>query len=346
MRYPCITPPIFSALILAVVLSSSVAAHAEDGDRWIVGHWQGSLDTGSQQLRILYHLSSDDHGRLTGTMDVPAQGAYGLEVGEIEVGERTVSMSFDVPGGGRYQGRLDDSDHRVDGTFTQGSTSLPLILERVDTSVAQPRRPQQPRPPFPYVVDEVSLSNGEAGIELAGTVTRPRGEGPYPAVVLVSGAGPHDRDGSMSGHKPLLLLADHLARHGIVALRLDDRGVGGSGGDPAAATPADIAGDLVTAVSFLRGTPSVAEGRVGLVAQSQGSLAATLAASESDAGRPLVPSHWPQKPLRSRASLPNPATRAASGAALPRYAVPGCGRAGRADGVGTAISGGTRLTSY
>lgn len=288
MRYPWFNYPILGVLVLAIVLSNPLAAHAEDGDRWIVGHWQGELDAGSQQLRIVYHLSVDDRGKLSGTMDVPAQGAYGLAVSEVEVAEKTVSMSFDVPGGGSYEGMLDDSGDRIDGTFTQGSSSLPLVLERADASVALSRRPQQPRPPFPYAVDEVSLSNAEAGIELAGTVTRPRGEGPYPAVVLVSGAGPHDRDGSMAGHKPLLVLADHLARHGIVALRLDDRGVGGSGGDPAAATPADIAGDLLAAVSFLRRSPSVAGDRVGLVAQSQGSLAATLAAAEPDSVAFLV----------------------------------------------------------
>lgn len=279
MRHAHIHPVLVSALALTLALASPLtAAHAEDP--WIAGHWQGTIDAGAQQIRIVYHLSVDDD-HVTGTMDVPAQGAYGLQLEDVTLDGRTVSMSFDVPGGGGYVGELDESGDRIDGTFTQGSASLPLALERADATAVTPRRPQEPSAPFPYTVDEVSFPHAEAGIELAGTVTTPRGEGPYPGVVLVSGAGPHDRDGSMAGHKPLLVLADHLTRNGVAVLRFDDRGVGGSGGDLAAATPEDIAGDVLAAVSFLGRLPAVATDRVGLVAHSQGGLAATLAAGET-----------------------------------------------------------------
>lgn len=67
-----------------------------------------------------------------------------------------------------------------------------------------------------------------AGVTLAGTLTRPEGDEPVPGVVLISGSGPQNRDEALMGHRPFLVLADHLTRQGVAVLRLDDRGVGES----------------------------------------------------------------------------------------------------------------------
>jgi predicted acyl esterase len=106
------------------------------------------------------------------------------------------------------------------------------------------RRPQTPQKPYRYDEREVTYENAAGRVKLAGTLTVPRGEGPFPAVLLISGSGPQDRDEALLGHRPFLVLADHLTRQGIAVLRVDDRGVGGSTGDWLAATMEDAAGDV------------------------------------------------------------------------------------------------------
>ncbi len=177
---------------------------------------------------------------------------------------------------------MTESGEDIVGTFSQGPASFPMELSRSAEESVLLVRPQEPKPPFPYLTREVTFPNREAGIELAGTLTLPEGAGPFPAVVLVSGSGPQDRNETLLGHKPFLVLADHLARNGVAALRFDDRGVGESTGDFAAATSEDFATDALAAVAYLREQPEVGRGRVGIVGHSEGGLIAPMAANRSD----------------------------------------------------------------
>ena len=70
---------------------------------------------------------------------------------------------------------------------------------------------------------ERELSVGEPPIALPATLTLPQGDGPFPAVVLVHGSGPHDRDETIGPNKPFLDLAEGLADHGIAVLRYEKR---------------------------------------------------------------------------------------------------------------------------
>jgi pimeloyl-ACP methyl ester carboxylesterase len=142
-----------------------------------------------------------------------------------------------------------------------------------------PRRPQEPAPPFPYVQREVGYDNGP--IHLAGTLTLPEGRGPFPAVLLITGSGAQNRDEEIFGHKPFLVLADHLTRADIAVLRVDDRGVGGSTGDTGSSTTADFAADALAGVRFLASQPEIFKDRIGLLGHSEGGLVAALAASRS-----------------------------------------------------------------
>src|SRR5688500_17261672 len=142
------------------------------------------------------------------------------------------------------------------------------------------RRPQVPRPPFPYRAENVTVQS-VPGVRLAGTLTVPQGAGPHPAVLLVSGSGPQDRDESLMGHKPFLVLSDYLTRRGIAVLRLDDRGTSASTGTFAGATSDDFARDAEAAVRWLRARPEVADDRVGIVGHSEGGLIAPLVASRT-----------------------------------------------------------------
>jgi pimeloyl-ACP methyl ester carboxylesterase len=270
-------------LTLFVASLTPAGAAAQDAPDWLLGDWTGTLDAGSQQIQIVYRLSTNDEGTLTGTMDVPSQGATGLPLQSITINGAEVSWSFQVPGGGSYEGARTESGNTIKGAYTQGPQSFPMTLSKQEETEG-PRRPQEPEPPFPYDVEDVALSNSSAGIELAGTLTMPDGNGPFPSVVLVSGAGPHDRNGSMFGHQPFLVLADHLTREGIAVLRLDERGVGESGGNFEQATVSDLASDVTAAIAFLGRHPKTAEGRIGIVGHSQGGRTALMAArSSSDA---------------------------------------------------------------
>jgi fermentation-respiration switch protein FrsA (DUF1100 family) len=165
---------------------------------------------------------------------------------------------------------------------------------RPDTPAAV--RPQDPRPPFPYRSEEVRYSNERGGIELAGTLTLPAGSGPYPAVLLISGSGPQDRDAETYGHRTFLVLADHLARSGVAVLRSDDRGVGASSGAFEQATTEDFASDAAAGVAYLRSRPEIRRDAVGLLGLSEGGVVAPMVAAGSDAvafvvlmGAPALP---------------------------------------------------------
>jgi uncharacterized protein len=159
---------------------------------------------------------------------------------------------------------------------TSPGSPLPLALKRGGV-VAAPKRPQEPTRPFPYDTVAVAFDNAAAaGVRLAGTLTLPRGQGPFACALLITGSGPEDRDEAVFGHRPFLVLADHLTRNGIAVLRLDDRGVGGSTGRFATATSEDFASDAVAAVAYLRTRKEIDPKRIGLIGHSEGGLIAPL----------------------------------------------------------------------
>jgi pimeloyl-ACP methyl ester carboxylesterase len=136
-------------------------------------------------------------------------------------------------------------------------------------------RDQTPQPPFPYEVREVEIDAGET---LACSLTIPAEGGDLPGVVMQTVAGANDRDQTHFGHKPYLVLADHLARAGIAALRCDDRGVGGSPGDLASTTITDLADDAIAMVDYLSTVPRV--GMVGIIGNSEGTVTGAIAAGD------------------------------------------------------------------
>src|SRR5690606_26643774 len=152
-----------------------------------------------------------------------------------------------------YRGQIQPDGKRMTGTFTQQGMSFPLDLERTDDPPGDPGpRPQDPVEPLPYHSEDVAYENAAAGVRLAGTFTRPREPGRYPAALLITGSGPQNRDEELMGHRPFRVLADHLTRRGIAVLRVDDRGVGEGTGDFGSATSADFASDVRAGVAYLK----------------------------------------------------------------------------------------------
>ncbi len=260
---------LFSSLLVFLAPLSSLAA--QDA----TGHWEGRIDLGPQSLEVMVDLANDS-GSWGGTIDIPAQGAKGLRLGGVAVDGQTVQFAIEgIPGNPTFSGRL--AEGKITGEFSQSGQSFPFSLGR--EAIEPPNRPQEPKPPFPYDEEEVSYSSGD--VTLAGTLTLPRGDGLAPAALLITGSGAQDRDEALMGHKPFLVLADHLTRAGIAVLRVDDRGVGGSTGSVATSTSDTFAGDALAGVGFLRNHPKIDSARVGVIGHSEGGLVGPLAASRS-----------------------------------------------------------------
>lgn len=258
--------------IVMIVLLAAAGMFAQD----ITGQWNGLLDAGGQKLRIVFNITETEEG-LEATMDSPDQSAFGLEVRSVTFEEAQLKLVCDFPAI-EYEAELKDG--AFDGVFKQGGYEFPLDLQREELAAPEYNRPQEPKEPFPYRVEEVIFANPQAGIKLAGTLTLPEGEGTFPAVVMISGSGAQNRDEELLGHKPFLVISDHLTRNGIAVLRFDDRGFGESEGDLTHATSIDFASDVTSAIAFLKERKDI--GPIGLIGHSEGGLIAPMVAAESD----------------------------------------------------------------
>ena len=246
------------------------------------GHWDGSIEAPTGPLVVMVDLAETD-GTWSGTIDIPAQGAADLPLADVSVDVDSGAVRFTitgVPGEPTFQGTLAGGE--ITGEFSQGPARLPFKLGREAVEVEAPARPQEPRPPFPYDTEDVEYRNGN--VKIAGTVTLPPGEGQVPAALLISGSGALNRDLELAGHKPFLVLADHLTRLGIAVLRVDDRGVGGSTGSTWQSTSRDKAADVLAGVRFLRDHDRIDPERVGLIGISEGGLVAPLALNRVEPG--------------------------------------------------------------
>ncbi|MXX71137.1 MAG: alpha/beta fold hydrolase [Gemmatimonadetes bacterium] len=244
------------------------------------GSWLGTMNAGGAQLRMRIDLTVED-GALGARMFSVDQGNAEIPVESATVAGGTLSLTMPMIGGS-YEGTLSDDGQTIDGTFQQMGAELPLVLERMEGDEPDAGRPQDPVEPYPYVAEDVRYPNPDGGHELAGTFTRPSDGGPFPAVILITGSGPQNRDEALLGHRPFLVLSDHLTRRGIAVLRFDDRGVGESTGDHAAATSSDFASDALAGVAYLKTRDDVDPAAIGLAGHSEGGLIAPIAATRSD----------------------------------------------------------------
>ncbi|MGL4424142.1 MAG: alpha/beta hydrolase family protein [Gemmataceae bacterium] len=245
------------------------------------GLWLGVLKVGPINLRLAYDIQpvKDKPGEYTCTFISIDQGMVRIPVKKTTFTEGKLTLDqSDV--GIRFEGQLNAAGTVITGEFAQGELKIELILKPID-KLPTLVRPQTPKAPFEYVTENVTFENAVGKIKLAGTITKPKGDGPFPVVVMVSGSGPQDRDETLFGHKPFLVIADALAKKGIACLRYDDRGVGASGGSQADATTGDLATDAAAAVKFLHTRPEFDKKRVGICGHSEGGMIAPMIAAES-----------------------------------------------------------------
>lgn len=257
--------------IFFLILSTSI--FAQD----ITGPWNGLLTFPGGQLRITINITKADAG-YSATMDSPDQGAVAIPVTSISFTNN--ELVFAIPAGKiEYRGTYDKSGFK--GTFTQNAYPIPLDLARDVVTVKKPLRPQEPKTPFAYYTEEVTFKNEKNNIIFSGTLTRPAKEGIYPAVVVVSGSGPQNRDEELMDHKPFLVLADHLTKNGIAVLRYDDRGVEKSGGKFETATSADFANDAEAAFNYLKTRKDINKKKIGIAGHSEGGMIAPMVAAKN-----------------------------------------------------------------
>jgi fermentation-respiration switch protein FrsA (DUF1100 family) len=230
-------------------------------------------------LRVVFKILKSTDGKLTATLDSPDQGAKDIPVEEVVF--QNGHLRLDAKSiNGVFEGDMKEDNSTIEGQWSQGGVTIPLTLQRTD-KVPEAPRPQEPKPPYPYDEKEVVYENKKTGVKLAGTLTLPKSEGHFPAVLLITGSGPQDRNETVFGHRPFLVLADYLTRRGIAVLRVDDRGIGKSTGSFAKATTEDFAGDALAGVEYLKSLKEINPKQIGLLGHSEGGLIAPMVATKT-----------------------------------------------------------------
>ncbi|MFQ5743539.1 MAG: alpha/beta hydrolase family protein [Acidobacteriota bacterium] len=285
-------------LLIAVAAPASSAAAAAWSEGWgrsFLGQeasskgerWKGVMELPGMKMEFAVTFQRQVEGEgYAATIDIPAQGVSGLALVGVVYTDEQIGFTIQQapPSGAVFTATVSEDGKTATGELEQGGQKFPIHMERMEKGEAAvgPELLQRPRPPYPYQQRQVSYSNPADGTRLAGTLTIPGGQGPYPAVLLISGSGAQDRDETIFGHKPFLVLADHLSRHGIGVLRVDDRGVGGSSGSVAQSTSEDLAADVLAGVAFL-GQQAGIDGRlIGLIGHSEGGIIAPMVAARSN----------------------------------------------------------------
>jgi len=245
----------------------------------IEGIWEGKLKVLETELRIVFKISKNSDGTLTATLDSPDQGVTGIPVEEVIFKDNILRLEV-KSAGGVYEGKVSEGFLVIEGEWRQSGQIVPLTVKRVDKAV-EVLRPQEPKRPYPYIEKKVAYTNLKAGIKLAGVLTLPSDKGVFPAVLLISGSGPNDRNETIFGHRPFLVLADYLTRQGIAVLRVDDRGVRESTGIFSQATSEDLAFDVLAGIEYLKTRKEINPKQIGLVSYGEGGLIAPMVAVKS-----------------------------------------------------------------
>ena len=264
-------------LYLFIICFHFSCSHAQTFD----GSWKGEVEVSGQKLLLVFNIQKDSAGKWNGTFESPMQTAQKFAINQIRIEQDSIWM--DVKNIGLvYAGFLDRDKDVMKGVMKQGPFESAMILVRSENEQSGLSRKQDVFPPYSYTEEEVQFKNSAGNAILTGSLTYPKGGGPFPAVVLVNGSGQQNRDSEVFGHRPFKVLADHLTKNGFAVLRYDDRGVGGSKGEVNLATTIDFASDANAAVDFLSKKTSIKGDKIGIIGHSEGALIAEIVASENN----------------------------------------------------------------
>lgn len=261
----------------------------------ITGTWNGGLEIQGHKMPLIFHIENKD-GKLTSTMDSPDQKAFGIPVESTTFQDNILNIAlpkFKI----KYTGTPNAAFSEIEGTFSQNGSSFPMKFDRKPIEKREVVRPQTPKAPLPYNVEEVNFNNRTDNISLAGTLTYPITSGKFPVVILITGSGPQDRNEEIFDHNPFAVIADDLTRKGIAVLRYDDRGVGKSTGDFKNSSTEDFANDVRAAIEFLKTRPEIDQTKIGLIGHSEGGMIAPMVAANNAAVKFIVLMAGPGTPI-------------------------------------------------
>ncbi|HEY5394729.1 MAG TPA: DUF3887 domain-containing protein, partial [Trebonia sp.] len=223
----------------------------------------------------------------------PMVTAAGLQAAwEAELAERGQLIAAGTPASDPADGAM--ITVQVPLAFERGQQTLAVYLTRdgqlagiqlAPPGDAEPAAPWEP-PGYadPGRFDETEVTLGSGPLAVPGTLSLPRAPGPLPALVLLGGSGPEDRDGSIGRSKPLKDLAWGLASRGVAVLRFDKvtHAHPDQVGENRAFTVADeYLPDALAAIALLQAHPAVDPARVFVAGHSLGgTVAPRVAAAE------------------------------------------------------------------
>ncbi|SFS58799.1 alpha/beta hydrolase family protein [Sphingobacterium wenxiniae] len=263
-------------LVFILLLVQSCLGYSQSFE----GTWRGDLKIQGMALPLVFHLQGETK-EWKGSMESPAQSKAQIPLSSVRVEQDSIFIEVAAIGL-RFQGRLLDNE-KLEGQVLQNGMKLPIVMSRPENVSNKRLRPQTPTAPYPYDTLDVRFKNTFDAEELAGTITMPRSEGKFPAVVLVTGSGPQDRNSEIFGHQIFKVVADYLTRNNIIVLRYDERGIGQSKGNYTTSTINEFSKDVISAVDFLKSQEKVDVNRVGIIGHSEGGLIATLIAGQHSA---------------------------------------------------------------
>ena len=263
-----------AAVITAGFTLTVGGIRAQSPTTGVEGRWGGALTILGTELPFSVTFEIPD-GNLLATMDIPAQGASDLPLTSVSYEDSRVHFELQAGIGLAVWDGIHEGDV-IEGEFTQNGVLGTFRIEREDGAgtVEEPEL-------LPYQQEEITFENGQFHFE--GTLTLPHGPGPFPAVVMITGSGPQDRDEQLVGFRPFRIIADHLTRLEIAVYRYDDRGVGSSTGSVSEATSSDFADDVLAAATRISAHPRIDAARIGLIGHSEGGIVAPIAANRSSA---------------------------------------------------------------
>jgi len=239
----------------------------------IKGDWTGMITGLKGSIEINFSISKKQN-TLESSIDIPFNGIFEFKAEQTTLKDSILIMTF--PKLNLVYEGIVKNESEINGNLSKGGNPINLDLKPGKIEI---NRPQEPLPPFDYYSEDITFTNSE-GIPIKGTLSLPNKKGKFPVVIIISGSGPHDRVGEMYGHKPYLVIADHLTKNGIGVLRYDERGVGESGGDFDTATISEFSDDVSSAITYLKTRKDIRKKNIGLIGHSLGGIEGPKVASE------------------------------------------------------------------
>ena len=258
---------------LTIIICTQILAQKS-----IYGDWDGNIKMLSMNLNVHLNIRNSNN-TLTAFLSIPSQELKDYQLPVFKLNKNKVHFELPSPSGtAKFDGTFKSDS--IKGTLLQAGIKGTFFFKRGIKQDTVTQTEIITDKPLPYLEEEVAFKSGR--ILLAGTLTVPKDDNKYPAIILLTGSGPQNRDEDIFGFKIFQKIADYLTRKGIAVLRYDDRGVGGSTGNTMQSTTEDFADDALAAVEFLKKQKNIDQKKIGFLGHSEGGIIAPLASSNSN----------------------------------------------------------------